>query len=104
MFVFWFKKFLYKSMTFWHLVLCFSGVKHPNYPSVLDSLIISSPVITNCLIDMRGIESILIIKVSVCSDFITCKYAGFLVIDVCVLPCITGEECSQESDAARHSS
>ncbi|XP_046869724.1 structural maintenance of chromosomes protein 6 isoform X2 [Hypomesus transpacificus] len=38
------------------------GVKHPNYPSVLDSLIISSPVITNCLIDMRGIESILIIK------------------------------------------
>uniref|UniRef100_A0A6Q2Z7J9 Structural maintenance of chromosomes protein 6 n=1 Tax=Esox lucius TaxID=8010 RepID=A0A6Q2Z7J9_ESOLU len=38
------------------------GVNHPDYPSVLDSLIIASPVITNCLIDMRGIESILIIK------------------------------------------
>lgn len=38
------------------------GVEHPDYPSVLDSLIISSPVITNCLIDMRGVESILIIK------------------------------------------
>ncbi|KAJ7990795.1 hypothetical protein DPEC_G00290620 [Dallia pectoralis] len=38
------------------------GVNHRDYPSVLDSLIIASPVVTNCLIDMRGIESILIIK------------------------------------------
>ncbi|XP_029568705.1 structural maintenance of chromosomes protein 6 [Salmo trutta] len=38
------------------------GVNHPEYPSVLDSLSIANPVITNCLIDMRGIESILIIK------------------------------------------
>ncbi|XP_012677888.1 structural maintenance of chromosomes protein 6 [Clupea harengus] len=38
------------------------GVKHPEFPSVLDTLNCSSPVITNCLIDMRGIECILIIK------------------------------------------
>ncbi|KAF5909638.1 structural maintenance of chromosomes protein 6-like, partial [Clarias magur] len=38
------------------------GVHHEEFPSVLDSLIIDSPVITNCLIDMRGIECILIIK------------------------------------------
>ncbi|XP_045918494.1 structural maintenance of chromosomes protein 6 [Micropterus dolomieu] len=35
---------------------------HPEYPSVLDIITASSPVIINCLIDMRGIESILIIK------------------------------------------
>ncbi|KAL0969802.1 hypothetical protein UPYG_G00232480 [Umbra pygmaea] len=38
------------------------GVNYPDYPSVLDSLIITNPVIVNCLIDMRAIESILIIK------------------------------------------
>ncbi len=37
---------------------------HPEYPTVLDMITASSPVIINCLIDMRGIESILIIKVS----------------------------------------
>uniref|UniRef100_A0A8C1S1A7 Structural maintenance of chromosomes protein 6 n=1 Tax=Cyprinus carpio TaxID=7962 RepID=A0A8C1S1A7_CYPCA len=36
----------------------------PECPSVLDCLNIENPVITNCLIDMRGIESILIIKES----------------------------------------
>ncbi|XP_054469577.1 structural maintenance of chromosomes protein 6 [Anoplopoma fimbria] len=35
---------------------------HPEYPSVLDIITATSPVIINCLIDMRGIESILIIK------------------------------------------
>ncbi|XP_040916614.1 structural maintenance of chromosomes protein 6 isoform X1 [Toxotes jaculatrix] len=35
---------------------------HPEYPSVLDVITATSPVIVNCLIDMRGIESILIIK------------------------------------------
>ncbi|XP_070776226.1 structural maintenance of chromosomes protein 6 [Enoplosus armatus] len=35
---------------------------HPDYPSVMDIITASSPVIINCLIDMRGIESILIIK------------------------------------------
>uniref|UniRef100_A0AAR2KYZ7 Structural maintenance of chromosomes protein 6 n=1 Tax=Pygocentrus nattereri TaxID=42514 RepID=A0AAR2KYZ7_PYGNA len=29
------------------------GVHHPEFPSVLDILIINNPVITNCLIDMR---------------------------------------------------
>ncbi|XP_016370683.1 structural maintenance of chromosomes protein 6-like [Sinocyclocheilus rhinocerous] len=38
------------------------GVQHPEFPSVLDCLNIENPVITNCLIDMRSIESILIIK------------------------------------------
>ncbi|XP_068577685.1 structural maintenance of chromosomes protein 6 [Cebidichthys violaceus] len=35
---------------------------HPEYSSVLDIITATSPVIINCLIDMRGIESILIIK------------------------------------------
>ncbi|KAM9354821.1 structural maintenance of chromosomes protein 6 [Pholidichthys leucotaenia] len=35
---------------------------HPEYPSMLDVIAATSPVIINCLIDMRGIESILIIK------------------------------------------
>ncbi|XP_022606022.1 structural maintenance of chromosomes protein 6-like [Seriola dumerili] len=35
---------------------------HPEYPSVLDIFTATSPIIINCLIDMRGIESILIIK------------------------------------------
>uniref|UniRef100_A0A3B5AVH8 Structural maintenance of chromosomes protein 6 n=1 Tax=Stegastes partitus TaxID=144197 RepID=A0A3B5AVH8_9TELE len=37
---------------------------HPEYPSVPDVITATSPVIVNCLIDMRGIESILIIKVN----------------------------------------
>uniref|UniRef100_A0A669DVV1 Structural maintenance of chromosomes protein 6 n=1 Tax=Oreochromis niloticus TaxID=8128 RepID=A0A669DVV1_ORENI len=37
---------------------------HPEYPSVLDIITATSPVIINSLIDMRGIESILIIKVN----------------------------------------
>ncbi|XP_052386077.1 structural maintenance of chromosomes protein 6 isoform X1 [Carassius gibelio] len=43
------------------------GVHHPEFPSVLDCLNIENPVITNCLIDMRGIESILIIKEKACA-------------------------------------
>uniref|UniRef100_A0A3Q0RNA1 Structural maintenance of chromosomes 6 n=1 Tax=Amphilophus citrinellus TaxID=61819 RepID=A0A3Q0RNA1_AMPCI len=35
---------------------------HPEYPSVLDIITATSPVIINCLIDMRGIESVLIIR------------------------------------------
>uniref|UniRef100_A0A7N5ZST4 Structural maintenance of chromosomes protein 6 n=1 Tax=Anabas testudineus TaxID=64144 RepID=A0A7N5ZST4_ANATE len=37
---------------------------HPEYPSLLDIITATSPVIINCLIDMRGIESVLIIKVN----------------------------------------
>ncbi|KAM4595864.1 structural maintenance of chromosomes protein 6 isoform 2-T4 [Polymixia lowei] len=37
-------------------------VQHVEYPSVLDTVSTTSPVITNCLIDMRGIEMVLIIK------------------------------------------
>uniref|UniRef100_A0A3B3U6Y0 Structural maintenance of chromosomes protein 6 n=1 Tax=Poecilia latipinna TaxID=48699 RepID=A0A3B3U6Y0_9TELE len=35
---------------------------HPDYPTVLDMITSATPVIVNCLIDMRGIETILIIK------------------------------------------
>uniref|UniRef100_A0AAX7TFN8 Structural maintenance of chromosomes protein 6 n=1 Tax=Astatotilapia calliptera TaxID=8154 RepID=A0AAX7TFN8_ASTCA len=38
------------------------AVSHPNYPSVLQALEIEDPVVANCLIDQKGIESILLIK------------------------------------------
>uniref|UniRef100_A0A8C4FCG9 Structural maintenance of chromosomes protein 6 n=1 Tax=Dicentrarchus labrax TaxID=13489 RepID=A0A8C4FCG9_DICLA len=38
------------------------AVDHPEYPSVLQALEIEDPVVANCLIDQRGIESILLIK------------------------------------------
>nr|XP_016851959.1 PREDICTED: structural maintenance of chromosomes protein 6 isoform X2 [Anolis carolinensis] len=38
------------------------AVFHPNFPSVLTALEIDDPVVANCLIDMRGIETILLIK------------------------------------------
>uniref|UniRef100_A0A2I4D4M6 Structural maintenance of chromosomes protein 6 n=1 Tax=Austrofundulus limnaeus TaxID=52670 RepID=A0A2I4D4M6_AUSLI len=38
------------------------AVSHPEYPSVLQALEIEDPVVANCLIDQRGIESILLIK------------------------------------------
>ncbi|XP_005015105.1 structural maintenance of chromosomes protein 6 isoform X1 [Anas platyrhynchos] len=40
------------------------GVHHPEFPSVLTALEIDDPVVANCLIDMRGIEKILLIKSS----------------------------------------
>ncbi|XP_078069218.1 structural maintenance of chromosomes protein 6-like isoform X2 [Mustelus asterias] len=38
------------------------AVRHPDFPTVLDALEISNPVVANCLIDMRGIERILLIN------------------------------------------
>ncbi|KAG7244154.1 hypothetical protein INR49_004227 [Caranx melampygus] len=38
------------------------AVNHPLYPSVLQALEIEDPVVANCLIDQRNIESILLIK------------------------------------------
>ncbi|XP_077388554.1 structural maintenance of chromosomes protein 6 [Festucalex cinctus] len=38
------------------------AVNHPQYPTVLQTLEIEDPVVANCLIDQRGIESILLIK------------------------------------------
>ncbi|XP_077167241.1 structural maintenance of chromosomes protein 6 [Paroedura picta] len=38
------------------------AVDHPNYPSVLTALEFDSAVVANCLIDMRSIEKILLIK------------------------------------------
>lgn len=43
--------------------LSFRAVNHPDHPSVLQALEIEDPVVANCLIDQRGIESILLIKV-----------------------------------------
>ncbi|NXI39135.1 SMC6 protein, partial [Galbula dea] len=39
-------------------------VYHPEFPSVLSALEIDHPVVANCLIDVRGIETILLIKSS----------------------------------------
>ncbi|KAM3603130.1 uncharacterized protein V6R79_017017 [Siganus canaliculatus] len=38
------------------------AVNHPDYPSVLQALEIEDPVVANCLIDQRSVESILLIK------------------------------------------
>ncbi|NXO79329.1 SMC6 protein, partial [Sitta europaea] len=38
------------------------AVRHPEFPSVLTALEIDNPMVANCLIDMRGIETILLIK------------------------------------------
>ncbi|KFQ34223.1 Structural maintenance of chromosomes protein 6, partial [Merops nubicus] len=38
------------------------GVHHPEFPSVLTALEIDNAVVANCLIDVRGIETILLIK------------------------------------------
>uniref|UniRef100_A0A8D3DEW8 Structural maintenance of chromosomes protein 6 n=1 Tax=Scophthalmus maximus TaxID=52904 RepID=A0A8D3DEW8_SCOMX len=43
-------------------VICVRAVNHPEYPSVLQALEIEDSVVANCLIDQRGIESILLIK------------------------------------------
>ncbi|XP_077031217.1 structural maintenance of chromosomes protein 6 isoform X2 [Agelaius phoeniceus] len=40
------------------------AVHHPEFPTVLAALEIENPVVANCLIDMRGIETVLLIKVS----------------------------------------
>lgn len=69
--------------------LCDRAVDHPEYPSVLQALEIEDPVVANCLIDQRGIESILLIKVS--------NFMGQLPLDKssyiwmwCKLPAKTG--------------
>uniref|UniRef100_A0A8C5R571 Structural maintenance of chromosomes protein 6 n=1 Tax=Leptobrachium leishanense TaxID=445787 RepID=A0A8C5R571_9ANUR len=38
------------------------AVYHQNYPTVLTALDIDNPVVANCMIDMRGIETVLLIK------------------------------------------
>lgn len=44
------------------LFLYVRAVNHPEYPSVLQALEIEDPVVANCLIDQKNIESILLIK------------------------------------------
>uniref|UniRef100_A0A4W3I3E2 Structural maintenance of chromosomes protein 6 n=1 Tax=Callorhinchus milii TaxID=7868 RepID=A0A4W3I3E2_CALMI len=38
------------------------GVYHPDFPTILDAIEIDNAVVANCLIDMRGIERVLLIK------------------------------------------
>ncbi|KAJ8399397.1 hypothetical protein AAFF_G00411090 [Aldrovandia affinis] len=38
------------------------AVRHPEFPSILDTLAIPNPVVANGLIDMRSIETVLVIK------------------------------------------
>ncbi|XP_023662740.2 structural maintenance of chromosomes protein 6 isoform X1 [Paramormyrops kingsleyae] len=38
------------------------SAQHPKYPTVLQALEIDNPVVANCLIDMRAVETILLIK------------------------------------------
>ncbi|XP_009093698.1 structural maintenance of chromosomes protein 6 isoform X1 [Serinus canaria] len=40
------------------------AVHHPEFPTVLTALEIENPVVANCLIDMRSIETVLLIKSS----------------------------------------
>ncbi|XP_037550761.1 structural maintenance of chromosomes protein 6 [Nematolebias whitei] len=42
--------------------VCGRKVLHPDYPTVLDTITATNPIVINCLIDMRGIETILVIK------------------------------------------
>lgn len=53
-----------KTFNQWWFCLCVRAVNHPEYPSVLQALEIEDPVVANCLIDQRGIESVLLIKVT----------------------------------------
>lgn len=47
------------------------AVFHPNFPTVLTALDIDNTVVANCLIDMRSIETVLLIKVRIYSH--TCN-------------------------------
>lgn len=57
------------------VLVCFvfvRAVNHPEYPSVLQALEIEDPVVANCLIDQKGIESILLIKVRTDNIYLLC--------------------------------
>lgn len=47
------------------------AVFHPDFPTVLTALDIDNTVVANCLIDMRSIETVLLIKVRI--HFHTCN-------------------------------
>uniref|UniRef100_A0A8C9SU72 Structural maintenance of chromosomes protein 6 n=1 Tax=Scleropages formosus TaxID=113540 RepID=A0A8C9SU72_SCLFO len=38
------------------------AAQHPDYPTVLEALEVDNPVVANCLIDMRAVETVLVIK------------------------------------------
>lgn len=60
--------------------ICFRAVNHPEYPTVLQALDIENPVVANCLIDMRGIETILLIKVRHFSICLRCLPTTFIAV------------------------
>lgn len=51
----------------------FRAVHHPEFPSVLTALDIDHAMVANCLIDVRGIETILLIKVRLCTSYWSLK-------------------------------
>jgi len=57
--------------------LFFRGVHHLEFPSVLTALEIDHPVVANCLIDVRGIETILLIKVRLYAPYWSLKKSIF---------------------------
>lgn len=64
-----------------NVFLSFSrSAQHPTYPTVLQALEIDDPVVANCLIDMRGVETILLIKVCFVVSF--CSLQGLPIYPV----------------------
>lgn len=51
------------------LFFFFSGVHHPEFPSVLTALEIDGAAVANCLINVRGIEKVLLIKVRLSTPY-----------------------------------
>lgn len=64
----------------------FRGVFHPEFPSVLTALEIDHAVVANCLIDVRGIETILLIKVRLSTSYWSSKKSIFSFYGVDTIP------------------
>lgn len=60
-------------------LLFFRGVHHPEFPSVLTALEIDHAVVANCLIDVRRIEAILLIKVRLYTPYWSLKKSVLVV-------------------------
>lgn len=58
-------------------LLFFRAVHHPEFPSVLTALEIDHAVVANCLIDVRSIETILLIKVRLYAPYRSLKKTIF---------------------------
>lgn len=67
-------------------LLFFRGVHHPEFPSVLTALEIDDAVVANCLIDVRGIETILLIKVRLYVPYWSLKKSVFFLNGAYTIP------------------